>query len=81
MENKETTASVVNESKIDELIERGKRKGVLTYKEIMDTLEDLELEPEQIERMYDRLAKAGRDTAVVSEKLTKLKNSQRKKHS
>ena len=54
MENKETTASVVNESKIDELIERGKRKGVLTYKEIMDTLEDLELEPEQIERMYDR---------------------------
>ena len=24
--------------------------------------------------MYDRLAKTGRDTAVVSDKLTKLKN-------
>ena len=27
----------------------------------------------EIERMYDRLAKTGRDTAVVSDKLTKLK--------
>ena len=27
----------------------------------------------EIERMYNRLAKTGRDTAVVSDKLTKLK--------
>ena len=27
----------------------------------------------EIERMYDRLAKTGRDTAVVSDKLTRLK--------
>ncbi len=42
-------------NRIEELIEAGKTKGVLTYKEIMDTLEDTELEPEQIERIYDRL--------------------------
>ena len=33
-----------NLNKIDELVERGKAKGVLTYKEVMDTLEELELE-------------------------------------
>ena len=44
-----------------------------------DEIERAYLEKE-IERMYDRLAKSGRDTAVISEKLTKLKASQ-KKHS
>ena len=43
-----------NESRIEELIETGKQKGVLTYKEVMDTLDELELDAEQIERIYDR---------------------------
>lgn len=47
---------------------------------LRDEIERAYLEKE-IARMYDRLAKTGRDTAVVSEKLTKLKNSQLKKHS
>ncbi len=47
---------------------------------LRDEIEQAYLEKE-IARMYDRLAKTGRDTAVVSEKLTKLKNSQLKKHS
>ena len=42
------------EKRIDELVERGKAKGVLTYKEVMDALEDLELDPQQIESIYDR---------------------------
>ena len=42
------------DSKIEALIEMGKSKGVLTYKEVMDTLDDLELDSEQIERIYDR---------------------------
>ncbi len=45
-----------------------------------DEIEKAYLEKE-IERMYDRLAKAGRDTAVVSDKLTKLKNSRMNKPS
>ena len=41
-------------AKIEALIEMGKSKGVLTYKEVMDTLDELELDSEQIERIYDR---------------------------
>ena len=42
------------DAKIEALIELGKSKGVLTYKEVMDTLDELELDSEQIERIYDR---------------------------
>ena len=42
------------DAKIEALIEMGKSKGVLTYKEVMDTLDELELDSEQIERIYDR---------------------------
>lgn len=54
----------VSEEKIEgvkELIEKGKNKGMLTYKEIMDTLEDIELDPEQIEKIYDNLDEMGID--------------------
>ncbi len=43
-----------NTNKIEELIERGKAKGILTYQEVMDTLSEFELNSEQIERLYDR---------------------------
>ena len=36
-----------------ELIETGKKKGVLTFKEISDAFEDIEVTPEEIERLYD----------------------------
>ena len=42
------------DAKIEALIEMGKSKGVLNYKEVMDTLDELELDSEQIERIYDR---------------------------
>ncbi|MBA1335976.1 MAG: RNA polymerase sigma factor RpoD [Firmicutes bacterium] len=54
----------LSEDKIDgvkELIEKGKSKGMLTYKEIMDTLEEIELDPEQIEKIYDNLDEMGID--------------------
>ena len=40
---------------------------------LANDIEQAYLEKE-IERMYDRLARTGRDTAIVSDKLTKLKN-------
>lgn len=46
---------------VKELIERGKKKGVLSYAEIMDALEELDLEPEQIEKLYDSLENMGID--------------------
>ncbi len=52
-------------SRIKQLIEKGKSKGSLTYKEIMDMLEEIELEPEQIEKVYESLESLGID--VVDE--------------
>src|SRR3712207_534147 len=37
---------------IKNLIDKGKKKGNLTYKEIMDELDNVELTPEQIEKVY-----------------------------
>jgi RNA polymerase primary sigma factor len=48
--------SLMQEKKKDikrELIEKGKKKGVLTFKEISDAFEDIEVTPEEIERLYD----------------------------
>ncbi|HHW70291.1 MAG TPA: RNA polymerase sigma factor RpoD [Clostridiales bacterium] len=45
----------MKKNKVKELIETGKQKGVLTYKEIMDMLEDVDLEPDQIEKIYEAL--------------------------
>src|SRR5690606_21438246 len=46
---------------IEELMQRGKLQGSLTYREIMDALQDVELSPEQIDEIYDRLARQGVD--------------------
>jgi RNA polymerase primary sigma factor len=46
---------------VKELIERGKARGVLTYKEIGDHLSEVELEPEQIDEFYEGLAALGID--------------------
>lgn len=40
-----------------ELLERGKKKGVLTFKEINDAFEDMEITPEELEQLYDRFEK------------------------
>ena len=54
-------------SKIDELIDRGKAKGVLTYKEVMDALSDLDMDSDQIEKLYDRFESLNID--VVEEEI------------
>ena len=46
---------------VDELIERNKDKGVMTYKEVMDTFENVDLTSEKIESIYDRVEAASID--------------------
>ena len=46
---------------VDELIERNKDKGVMTYKEVMDTFENVDLTSEKIESIYDRFEAASID--------------------
>ncbi|MDR3208124.1 MAG: RNA polymerase sigma factor RpoD [Oscillospiraceae bacterium] len=49
---------------IKELLERGKRRGKLTDKELMDALEDLDFDSEQIDKLYDTLESMGIEVAV-----------------
>jgi len=44
---------------VKELIEKGKKRGVLTYNEIMDSLQGTDLTPEQIDDIYEKLAGLG----------------------
>ncbi|TCL61540.1 RNA polymerase primary sigma factor [Hydrogenispora ethanolica] len=44
---------------IKELIAKGKRKGALSYHEIMDALEQVELNSDQIDEIYEALATHG----------------------
>ncbi len=47
--------TIKRDERILKIIEQGKQKGVLTYKEIMDALEDVDIKPEQIEKLYEVL--------------------------
>ena len=51
-----------NEERLNELIEKGKKNGKLTSKELMEVLEDMNLEQEQIDKFYDTLENLGIDT-------------------
>ncbi|HHW56973.1 MAG TPA: RNA polymerase sigma factor RpoD [Clostridia bacterium] len=44
---------------ITELINKGKKTGMLTYNEIMDSLEEIDLNPDQIEKVYDAFEDMG----------------------
>ncbi|MGQ9778833.1 MAG: RNA polymerase sigma factor RpoD [Bacillota bacterium] len=58
---KEKESEVLNLPAIQELLQKGKRKGLITYREIMDTLDQIELTPEQIDEVYEALAASGVD--------------------
>ena len=49
------TTVEAKDKKIRDLLEQGRQKGMLSYKEIMDALEELDLDQEQVERIYDYL--------------------------
>ena len=46
---------------LKELLEKGKTLGVLTYKEITDAFDEIELEPDQIEKIYEAVENMGID--------------------
>ncbi len=59
MENKEEKTVADKKTVIMELVELGKKKGVLSYKEIEDALAELELELKDIEKVYESLEAMG----------------------
>ena len=49
----------IKDEHIKELVEKGKKQGSLTYQEIMDALQEIELSPEQVDEIYDHLTGLG----------------------
>ena len=45
----------IRQTKLDELYEYGKSKGILTYKEIMDRLMELDMDPDQLDKVLETL--------------------------
>jgi RNA polymerase primary sigma factor len=52
---------------IKEILALGKKKGVVTYKDIMDTFEQIELAPEEIDGIYELLTSKGVDFVAEDE--------------
>jgi RNA polymerase primary sigma factor len=52
---------------VKELVSRGKEEGELTYEEIMDALEDIDLDSQDIEKIYDIFNELNID--IVNEKI------------
>ena len=55
-ENKDRSSKMVI---VKNLTEKGKKNGTLTYKEIMDEIDHIDLGPEQIEKIYEVLESMG----------------------
>lgn len=44
---------------VQQLVDKGKKRGVLTYTEVMDSLQGFDLTPEEIDDVYEKLAGMG----------------------
>ncbi|MEW5897928.1 MAG: RNA polymerase sigma factor RpoD [Bacillota bacterium] len=65
------------EAKVDsikELIEKGKKRGTLTYTEIMDSLQGIDLTPEQIDDIYEKLSGMGIEIVPEAADLESIDN-------
>ncbi|MBR2718477.1 MAG: RNA polymerase sigma factor RpoD [Clostridia bacterium] len=60
-----TLSPDVRQAKLNELYEFGKSKGSLTYKEIMDRLMEMDMEPDQLDKVLETLEALG--VEVVNE--------------
>ena len=59
------TPEINRQDRLNELYEYGKSKGTLTYKEIMDRLMEMEMDPEQLDHVLETLEAYG--VSVVNE--------------
>jgi len=51
----------LNVEHVQELIARGKKQGLISYREIMDALQEIDLSPDQIDEIYESFAEMGVD--------------------
>jgi RNA polymerase primary sigma factor len=60
-ENKSGALGAI-EIKLNEIIDKAKKSGSITTKEVLDSFEELNIEPEQIDRIYETLDNLGIET-------------------
>lgn len=60
---KDTNAAAATASldAISKLLDKGKKTGVLTYNEIMESLQSVDMSPDEIDELYDTFTKRGID--------------------
>lgn len=61
---KDTTTAAAAAASLDaisKLLDKGKKTGVLTYNEIMESLQALDMSPDEIDELYDTFTKRGID--------------------
>ena len=61
----QNTPEINRQDRLNELYEYGKTKGTLTYKEIMDRLMEMEMDPDQLDHVLETLEAYG--VSVVNE--------------
>jgi len=61
LNKKEATIADEHRTAINELMARAKKRGIVTYREIMDSLQDIELLPDQIDEIYESFSAMGVD--------------------
>lgn len=62
----------------DELMIRGKKRGLLTYKEIIEPLQELDLSADEIDEFYDHLSRLGVDVVEDTGELEPLDDEEPK---
>lgn len=68
-------SEVIVSEGVRELIEKGKKRGILTYNEIMDGLQGIDLTPEQIDEIYEKLATLGIEVVQETADLEPMENA------
>ncbi|HAN94170.1 MAG: RNA polymerase sigma factor RpoD [Limnochordia bacterium] len=61
LNKKEASTVADNIQAVHELMARAKKRGMVTYREIMDSLQDVDLLPEQIDEIYESFSAMGVD--------------------
>lgn len=57
---------------VKDLVQKGKKKGSLTYREIMDALQGIELTADQIDEVYEQLGRMGIDVIPEADEVEAL---------
>jgi RNA polymerase primary sigma factor len=72
-QTKENEPELTLEQAKEQLVEIGKKRGVLAYEEIADRLSSFVIEPDQMDEFYEHLAEQGVDVIGESEDDPKMK--------